>query len=127
MVVVPLHPPADLAHVSRVLWAIAAMPHRRDRPVAGDLEGDWDFWFDGGACRCTTDVNNFTLQDGSEAWLSTSSLTLRGGVRLPDGKVVTFGEERKPTAATCVGCGREITAGSTFVQTPRGPAHAGCA
>lgn len=125
MVMVPLKPPASLDAVARVLQLAATMPGRRDRPRPGDLEGPHDVWFDGGACRYLTSVNAFEFADGSSAWLSTTSLRLKGGVTLASGETVSF-EQDPPREDRCALCGKPLPPGGTFKQTPRGPAHVGC-
>lgn len=126
MVLVPPEPPADLSLFARLLWAMAQAPRRRS-PEPGDLSGPYDEWFDGGAVVYTTDFNRFTFADGSEAWLSTHSLHLQGGVRLPGGVDVLFEEQRKAAGPdVCCVCGQVLAPGTTMVVTPRGAAHAGC-
>ena len=44
----------DVIAVGKILQAIAVMPNGTDRPVTGDLSGNFDFWFDGGAGRMIT-------------------------------------------------------------------------
>lgn len=151
MVMVPRKPRADLGAVARVLWAISSTPGRRSERVEGDLEGDHDYWFDGGALDYDTDFNRFTLADGTEAWLRSSSSVLMGGVRLPTGETVLFQQQQQeeaaaaravaaddtvvpepapaalPPGSSCVACGQPIAEGATFKWTPTGPAHFGCA
>lgn len=125
MVMVPLKPPARLDEVARILGLAALMPGRRDRPRPGDLEGPYDVWFDGGACRYLTSLNQFDFADGASAWLSTVSVALKGAVTLASGETVSFLQEA-PRADVCVVCGGVLAEGGTFKQTPRGPAHVGC-
>jgi hypothetical protein len=40
--------------VADILRCIAETPNRRERPDPGDLEGSFDFWFDGGAGKFET-------------------------------------------------------------------------
>jgi hypothetical protein len=42
------------SQVAEVLQLIATTPNTRKKPVAGDLPGEFDFWFDGGAGRFVT-------------------------------------------------------------------------
>ena len=37
--------------VARVLQCIAEISNKREGRQVGDLEGDYDYWFDGGACK----------------------------------------------------------------------------
>ncbi|MBP6705566.1 MAG: hypothetical protein KA385_18790 [Vicinamibacteria bacterium] len=124
MVMVPPKPPARLDEVARILNLAALMPGRRERPRQGDLEGPYDVWFDGGACRYHTGLNRFDFADGARAWLATS-LALKGAVTLPSGETVSFMQE-PPRTDVCVFCGGILAEGGTFKQTPRGPAHVGC-
>ena len=123
--IVPLTPPASLDAVARILRLVAEMPCRRDRPTPGDLQGSYDVWFDGGACRYLTSVNAFDFVDGSSAWLSTVSPRLKGGLTLASGESVSFSQDA-PRDDICVVCRGALTAGGTFKQTPLGPAHVGC-
>ncbi len=56
---------ATIENISRVLWSIHAPPNRRERPLDGDLPGDFDFWFDGGACRMVTGSTQYSFGDGT--------------------------------------------------------------
>lgn len=123
---VPPGPPADLSALVHVLSLVARAP-RRTEPRPGDIEGDYDAWFDGGAMSHDTDFNRFHFADGAEAWLGTSSSRLHGGVRLASGEVVTFEQQAARVAGdACVICGHPIVPGATHVLTPRGPAHVAC-
>lgn len=148
MALVPLVPPARLEDVARVLSLVARMPGRSEKPRPGDLEGAFDVWFDGGACRFVTDYNEYCLADGAMAWLSTSSPRLSGAVRLATGETVTFSQQppaadaageapgsglpgaraaaAEAVGAACVVCGSEIGPAETATLTPRGPAHLRC-
>ena len=125
MVMVPLKPPARLDEVARLLRLVADMPDRRDRPRPGDLEGPYDVWFDGGACRYLTSLNSFDFVGGGSAWLSTTTLRLSGGVTLPSGETVSF-SEAPPRQDICCHCKGALPEGGTFKQTPWGPAHVTC-
>ena len=73
--------------VARVLQLIAKIPNRREVRQVSDLEGDYDYWFDGGACKMETGSTRFMLQDGTSAtvgvlpWLSLS-IHFRDGRRV---------------------------------------------
>lgn len=58
---------ASIENIARALWSIHAPPNRRERPLSGDLPGDYDFWFDGGACRMTTGSTHYVFADGTTA------------------------------------------------------------
>ena len=57
----------DANAVGKILQAIAVTPNRRDRPRTGDLSGDFDFWFDGGAAKVITGWTQFEFADGTRA------------------------------------------------------------
>ena len=57
----------DANAVGKILQAIAVTPNRRDRPRTGDLSGDFDFWFDGGAAKMITGWTQFEFADGTRA------------------------------------------------------------
>jgi hypothetical protein len=57
--------------VGKILQAIAQTPNRRDRPKTGDLSGNFDFWFDGGAARMITGWTEFEFADGTRARVDT--------------------------------------------------------
>ena len=54
----------DIAHVMQV---VGSTPNLRDAPAPGDLEGQFDRWFDGGAVRMVTGYNVYRLQSGARA------------------------------------------------------------
>lgn len=69
---------ADLPRVSevelaRILQLITTTPNRREKPLASDPKGDFQFWFDGGACASITGSILFKLSDGIEVsvWVRT--------------------------------------------------------
>ena len=53
--------------VARILGLIAQPPNLRDQPKAGDVTGDFDKWFDGGAIRFVTGTTHYQFTDGSRA------------------------------------------------------------
>jgi len=70
--------------VARILDLIGAVPNRRDRPLPGDVEGRFDFWFDGGACIEMTGWNEYKFADGAVARVATCNPTLSVEIRFPD-------------------------------------------
>jgi hypothetical protein len=58
--------------VAQVLQLIATMPNRREQPIPGDLPGNFDFWFDGGAGQIITGWNEYTLADGTRVMVGTT-------------------------------------------------------
>lgn len=73
--------------VARVLQLMAAPPNRRDSPRAGDLPGQFDFWFDGGAGRIVTGWTTYHFSDGTRASHGTT-LYLSVSIEFPDGRRV---------------------------------------
>ena len=57
----------SLIEVAQILHTIATLPNRRTRPQEGDLEGDYDEWFDGGAVRHVTGYNVYEFRNGVRA------------------------------------------------------------
>ena len=55
------------AQVAAVLACIADPPGRRTRPHKDDAPGDFDFWFDGGACKYHTGSAHYDFADGTRA------------------------------------------------------------
>lgn len=80
--------------VARVLELLATEPHRRDVPHAGDRQGDFDYWFDGGACRVLTGSVEFELDDGTLVRSSAPMPHLALTIRFPDGRRVRVQQER---------------------------------
>ncbi len=81
---------SDLSkRVAAILDLMAVPPHRRRRPRAGDLEGNYTDWFDGGAVwEVTGPTRVYRFDDGSEAthhFMLNRSVT----IILPDGAEVT--------------------------------------
>lgn len=82
-----------IAEVARILALVADPPNPRKVRLQGDLEGDYDEWFDGGAVRYHTGHTDYALADGARAfviglgWLSVS-------VWLPDGRRVQVVQEQ---------------------------------
>ena len=58
--------PADERTVGRILTLIGARPNARRRPRPGDVTGDFDLWFDGGALRTRDGVQSYQLGDGTK-------------------------------------------------------------
>jgi hypothetical protein len=77
----------DLGDVLKLLNFVSDPPNKREQPRAGDLSGDYDYWFDGGACRIVTGVTTYDFSDGSSVhWPCTPRLSLT--VRLSGGHQV---------------------------------------
>lgn len=71
--------------ITRVLSAIGDPPGRRDQPRAGDLQGAYEFWFDGGAAiQHTGPSRQFDFDDGTIA-LESTKFGFGVSIRFPDG------------------------------------------
>ncbi|RJP19937.1 MAG: hypothetical protein C4520_11930 [Candidatus Abyssobacteria bacterium SURF_5] len=73
-------PEINLRDVANILFLIAERPNMRNRPLPGDIDGDFDYWFDGGAVRGVTGTTSYEFIDGTEAMegvLPWISLTIR--------------------------------------------------
>ena len=46
-----------LAKMGKVLTLMSAPPNSRNKPLAQDLKGDFDMWFDGGAVKDETGIS----------------------------------------------------------------------
>lgn len=70
--------------VARILELIRRPPNLRREPRPGDLEGDFDQWFDGGAIKGVTGSTYYHFADGSRA---TVPVTVQPRVTIvfPDG------------------------------------------
>jgi hypothetical protein len=55
----------DYQALAHVLHAIRTCPNVRDRPITGDVVGQFDFWFDGGAGRIQTGMSEYEFTDGT--------------------------------------------------------------
>lgn len=77
--------------VATILGLLAEPPNYRHRPQQGDMAGDFNTWFDGGAVRYLTSITEYHFADGSRA--SFHDLALRTiHVELPDGTCITIEE-----------------------------------
>src|SRR5262245_15498288 len=80
------------AQVAWVLQLVATTPNRRDRPIAGDLQGKFDFWFDGGAGQVITGWNEYDLTDGTRVVVGTSPV-LSVTIQFPSGSRVAINQD----------------------------------
>jgi len=78
----------DEQRVAEVLTKIAAPHNRRSQPLEGDLAGDFDFWFDGGACRIHTGSQHYVFANGTHAHVVMPAPWLSVNVTFPDGEIV---------------------------------------
>ena len=81
--------------VGKILDIIAAPPGRRNSPGETDLPGDFDYWFEGGACRIHTGSLYFTFEDGTEAHVVFPAPWLNVNIVFADGAVVDVVQRRK--------------------------------
>jgi hypothetical protein len=82
---------STLVRVGEILSAIGKVANKRAHPREGDLEGDFDEWFDGGAVKNITGVTEYRFNDGSEARVAVT-FTLSIAITLPDGKRIQVAE-----------------------------------
>ena len=82
-----LHEYVRVAEVAEVLAVIADPPNRREQPIDGDLEGRFDFWFDGGACEIVTGHTDYLFLNGMKVKLPCAR-GLAIEIAFPDGRVV---------------------------------------
>lgn len=63
--------------VLEILQIINHPPNIREQPLPGDLEGEFDYWFDGGAIQYVTGYTIYRFKDGTEAtWYVVPKLSL---------------------------------------------------
>jgi hypothetical protein len=80
--------------VADVLHRIATAPNRRDRPIPGDPQGPFDFWFDGGAARVHTGYIEYKFNDGTIATVGAPIPALSVEIEFPNGCRVRIQQER---------------------------------
>ena len=90
----PPYPPnsVSIAEIARVLGMLASPPNRRETPKDGDAEGEYDFWFDGGACRMITGWTEYHFTDGTRAGMPVIP-HLRVEILFSDGRKVSLEQE----------------------------------
>ena len=81
------------ARVAAVLSVIADPPGMHRQHAPGDAEGDFDFWFDGGACKYHTGSAHYHFTDGTTAILATPAAWLWVRITFADGRQVNINEE----------------------------------
>ena len=89
-------------HLARILQTVATPPNRRDKAEKDDLQGEYDFWFDGGACKQHTGSQHYFFADGTMVSIVFPAAWLWLSVNLPDGEIVDVMQRRgvgKPTTA----------------------------
>jgi hypothetical protein len=84
----------DESRVAEILGMIGSTPHRRFEPQEGDVGGEFDFWFDGGACRNHTGSQHYVFADGTEAHAVAPAPWLNVNIVFPDGRIVDVVQRR---------------------------------
>lgn len=56
------------SEIADILHTIETLPNLRSHPQEGDLDGDYDEWFDGGAVRHVTGYNEYEFHNGVRVW-----------------------------------------------------------
>ena len=79
--------------VAEVLEMIHGAPNMRNRPLPGDLQGEFDHWFDGGAVKVVTGCTEYFFRNGVSAHVPVIP-TLCVLIRFPDGRSVTIEQEK---------------------------------
>jgi hypothetical protein len=75
--------------VADVLQRIATATNRREKPLPGDLQESFDFWFDGGAARIVTGYIEYQFADGTRATVGAPVPALSVSIQFPNGCCVT--------------------------------------
>jgi hypothetical protein len=83
----------DEQSVADVLRCIAAPPNKRQQPIAGDLVGPFDFWFDGGAARILTGNIVYEFASGIHATVGAPVPALSVNIEFADGCKVRVQQE----------------------------------
>ena len=86
------------SRVATILQLIDRLPGKRDAPRPGDLRGNYDFWFDGGAGAMHTGLTEFTLDDGTRVRVGVVP-RLSVTIEFPDGRRVGIEEESDESRA----------------------------
>ena len=84
----------DEFEVARILQLISQLPNRRDKAHPGDVSGDFDFWFDGGACHIWTGRLEFVFENGIKADVAAPIPSLSLTIHFPDGRGVEIRQTR---------------------------------
>jgi hypothetical protein len=81
------------SRVAQVLGSIAMAPNRRSAAAAGDLAGQFDYWFDGGAAKIETGYVVYRFIDGTKAVVGCPVPALSVAIEFPDGCRVSVQQE----------------------------------
>src|SRR5262249_39107612 len=82
------------SEIARILGLMSQLPNKREKPQAGDLTGNFDLWFDGGAVRYVTGYSEFSFAEGMEATVLVTPL-LAITIRFPDGREVDITQKHR--------------------------------
>jgi len=82
----------DLPEVTEVLNLINNPPNIHDHFLPGDLEGNFDSWFDGGAVNRITGYNIYQLKNGTQITLFVLPRLLLT-IKFPNGEVIHISSE----------------------------------
>jgi hypothetical protein len=83
----------DESIVAHMLACIANPPNRRTRPASGDVEGLFDFWFDGGAAQIQTGHVVYEFVGGARASVGVPLFVLSIDIELADGRRVRIQQQ----------------------------------
>lgn len=76
------------SRVAELLRIIGAPSNVRRSPSSGDLEGDFDLWCDGAACKYHTGSAHWDFADGTRAIVATPCTWLWVRLTFPNGQSV---------------------------------------
>ena len=82
-----------MLQVGRILTLMSELPDQREEPHEGDLQGNFDWWFDGGAVKHDTGLSTYHFADGAKA-ITGTSLALGVSIELPDGRIIVVSERK---------------------------------
>ena len=94
----------DEDRLAQILLLIADPPNRRSAPAYGDLEGEFDFWFDGGACKGHTGTKHYSFSDGTVAIVVCPAPWLQVVVEFPSGHQVQINQMRELSQTPDIAC-----------------------
>ena len=85
----------DFQAVARILITIANPANLRSQRRPGDLDGDFDKWFDGGALKVVTGWTEYHFANGARAVVPTTPRP-RVDITLPEGSYVSVAWGERP-------------------------------
>ena len=81
------------AAVAEILQWIATTPNKRGKPIPGDVQGDFDYWFDGGAFKVGTGYVEYQFTNGARAGVADPTPGLSVGITFANGCRVRVQQE----------------------------------